>query len=166
LDKIEFSKEKIEKENLIKILEAGWLSPTAKNLQPQKIYVVETNKSIEKLKKATNNLHEANTVIIVCADRDEAYIDNHYTSYNSDAILVTLNMILEATRLGIDNMWIKNFNEDIIQKEFEIEEKVIPVSLILLGYKTDDSIGFTAKDFNKELPVSQRKKFDEIVKYL
>lgn len=166
MEKIEFSEKKIKKEDLTKILEAGWLSPTAKNLQPQKIFVVNTKKGIEKLKKTTNNLHEASTVLIVCSDRNEAYIENHFTSYNTDGILVTLNMILEATRLGIDNMWIKNFNEDIVQKEFEIEKNIMPISLILLGYKTNDSVGFSAKDFNKELPVSQRKTFNEIVKFL
>ena len=166
MEKIEFSEKKIDKENLTKILEAGWLAPTAKNLQPQRIFVVKTKKGIEKLKKATNNIHEASTVLIVCADRNEAYIDNHYTSYNTDGILATLNMILTATSLGIDNMWIKNFKEDIVQKEFKIEENVIPISLILLGYKTKDSVGFTAKDFCVQLPVSQRKAFDKIVQFL
>ena len=43
-----FSDKKIEQELLNKILEAGRLAPTAKNNQPIKIYVVNSNEGMEK----------------------------------------------------------------------------------------------------------------------
>ena len=45
--------EKIKQEDLNKILEAAKLSPTAKNLQRQRLLVVNTEEGIEKVKKCT-----------------------------------------------------------------------------------------------------------------
>ena len=41
-----FKDEQIKKEELDSILEAGRLAPTAKNIQPQKIYVVQSKEGI------------------------------------------------------------------------------------------------------------------------
>ena len=41
-----FKEDKIPKEKLEKILEAGRIAPTAKNNQPQKIYVVKSSEGI------------------------------------------------------------------------------------------------------------------------
>lgn len=53
-EKIEFKDQKISKDDLNRILEAGMLSPTAKSLQPQKIYVIESEKTLSKIQKLTN----------------------------------------------------------------------------------------------------------------
>ena len=44
-----YSNKKPSKEQLMQILEAGRLAPTAYNKQPQKIYVLETEMSLEKM---------------------------------------------------------------------------------------------------------------------
>ncbi|MEI3355584.1 MAG: nitroreductase family protein [Clostridia bacterium] len=44
-EKIEFTDRKNSREDLDRILEAGILTPTAKSLQPQKIYVIESEKN-------------------------------------------------------------------------------------------------------------------------
>ena len=44
---------KIADDVLKKILEVGKLAPTAKNLQPQKIYVVNSKEGLEKIDKAS-----------------------------------------------------------------------------------------------------------------
>ena len=46
-----FKTKTLEKEKIEKILEAGRLAPTAKNNQPQKIYVVESIEGLEKIDK-------------------------------------------------------------------------------------------------------------------
>ena len=46
-----FSDKKVEQEKINLILEAGRLAPTAVNFQPQRIYVLESAESLEKLKK-------------------------------------------------------------------------------------------------------------------
>ena len=45
--------EKIKQEELNKILEAARLSPTAKNMQRERLLVINTEEGIEKIKKCT-----------------------------------------------------------------------------------------------------------------
>ena len=65
-EKIEFKDKKISREDLDRILEAGRLSPTAKSLQPQKIFVVESKKGLDKIQKLTK--YKSPTVLMVCGD--------------------------------------------------------------------------------------------------
>ena len=44
-----FTGEAVRPEDLEKILEAGFYAPTAKNMQPQQIYVVQSDEAIAKL---------------------------------------------------------------------------------------------------------------------
>ena len=48
-----FDGRKIRKEQLDAILEAGRLAPTDKNLQEQKIYVVQSDEGLEKIDRIT-----------------------------------------------------------------------------------------------------------------
>ena len=50
-----FSSREVEKEKLDKILEAGRISPTAKNLQPELIYVVSSSEGLEKILDVLKN---------------------------------------------------------------------------------------------------------------
>ena len=47
----DFSTQQIEKEKLMEILEAGRVAPTAKNLQEQKIYVVQSKEYLDKIEE-------------------------------------------------------------------------------------------------------------------
>lgn len=70
-EKIEFKNIQISKEDLNRILDAGMMSPTAKSLQPQKIYVVESQNGLKKLKDLTN--YYAPTALIVCGNIEQSY---------------------------------------------------------------------------------------------
>ena len=48
-----FGTKKVKKEDLDKILEAARLSPTAKNMQRQRLLVINTKEGIEKIKECT-----------------------------------------------------------------------------------------------------------------
>ena len=48
-----YSERKVDRAKLNDILEAGRLAPTAKNLQEQHIYVVESEDALAKIDKAT-----------------------------------------------------------------------------------------------------------------
>ena len=112
-----FSDKKIEKEKLDKILESARLAPTAKNIEPFKIYVVESKNGIESIDKATRCRYGAPSVLMVCANKDEAYHKGDYSTYEMDACIVSTHMMLEATNIGVDNIWIESFDESILRKE-------------------------------------------------
>ena len=152
-----FSDKKLEKEKLEKILEAGRVAPTAKNNQPIKIIVLEKKESLTKLDQATRCRYHANTVLMICANPEEAYHKGDYSTYEMDACIVATHMMLEATNIGVDNIWIEAFDEEIIRKEFSLPEKWIPICLLPLGYKAEDC------------PINPlhtvRKNLEEIVEY-
>ena len=63
-----FSKERIKKEDLDKILEAGRLAPTAKNNQPQRTLVLETEEDLAKFDECSPCRYGAQTVLLVFYD--------------------------------------------------------------------------------------------------
>jgi nitroreductase len=146
-----FKNEKIKKDQLNKILEAGRLAPTAINFQPQKIYVVQSKEALDKIDKITPCRYNSQTVLIVCSDKNIAWHVEDYSSYETDACIVATHMMLEATNAGVDNIWIGISDADSVKKEFELDNNIEPICLIPLGYKADDYKGNPMHPFRKEL---------------
>ena len=152
-----FSDKELEQDKLDKILEAGRLAPTAKNNQPFKIYIVSSKEGLMKIDNASRCRYGAKTVLIICGNTEEAYHKGDYSTYEMDSCIVATHMMLEATNIGVDNIWIESFDENILREEFNIPSKYIPVCLIPLGYKAVDC------------PINplheKRKNIEDIVEY-
>ena len=133
-----FDSRKIEQEKLNKILEAGRIAPTAKNNQPIKIYVANSSEGINKIDKASRCRYGAETVLIVCGNKEEAYHKGDYTTAEMDSCIVATHMMLEATNIGVDNIWVESFDENILREEFDIPNAYEPFLLMPLGYKAED----------------------------
>lgn len=131
-----FSDRIIEKENLDRILEAGRIAPTAKNNQPVKIYIIQSEDGLKKLDKATPCRYGSQTVLLVCGDKEKSFSKDEHSTYEVDSCIVATHMMLEATNIGIDNIWIDMFDRNVIREEFEIPKNLIPVCLLPLGYKS------------------------------
>ena len=147
----------LEQEKLNKILEAGRIAPTAKNNQPIKIYVVNSSEGLNKIDKASRCRYGAQTVLIICGNKEEAYHKGDYTTFEMDSCIVGTHMILEATNLGVDNIWVESFDENVLRDEFGIPAEFTPVLLMPLGYKAEDCPINPLHDKRKEL--------EEIVEY-
>ena len=55
-----------------------------------------------------------------------------------DACIVATHMMLEATNIEVDNIWVESFDENILREEFNIPNEYTPICLLPLGYRTDD----------------------------
>ncbi len=152
-----FKNDLISDELINKILEAGKLAPTAKNNQPQKIYVVKSKEGLEKIDKASSCRYNAPICLIVASDKNIAWTKGNYSTYEMDACIVATHMMLEATNLGVDNIWIEMFDKNILKQEFNFDANIEPICLIPLGYKTDD-----CKPSHMH---NDRKDLSEIVEY-
>lgn len=153
-----FKTAKIEDYKIEKILNAGRLAPTAKNLQPQKIYVIQSDKALNQVDKITPCRYDAPLCLLVCADKSIAWKNENYSSYESDGAIVATHMILEAANLGLGSLWVRYFNTYQVQKEFNLPENIIPICLIPLGY---------AAEGYKESPLhNQRKELRETTSYI
>lgn len=70
-----FDSRPVEQAVLDQILETGRLAPTAKNMQPQRIYVVRSEVLLAKLRAITAMTFDAPQVLIICADQSEAWVN-------------------------------------------------------------------------------------------
>ena len=131
-----FSDKKVDKDTLLKILEAGRLAPTAKNIQPIKIYVVESEEGFKSIDKASPCRYNAPVVLVVCGDKNKAFTKGEHSTYEVDASIVATHMMLEATNIGVDNIWVDMFDRDILREEFSIPEDLVPVCILPAGYKS------------------------------
>lgn len=98
-----FDSRPVEQDVLDQILETGRLAPTAKNLQPQRIYVVRSEALLAKLRAITTMTFDAPQVLIICADPSEAWVNpfNGRSSAEMDASIVAAHMMLQMQELGI-----------------------------------------------------------------
>ena len=68
-----FSKYPVSDTKLNMILEAGRLAPSAKNLQPTRIFVVKSEEALSRLRKV-HPCYNAPVVLIVCCRNEEAWV--------------------------------------------------------------------------------------------
>ncbi len=151
-----FKDEKVNKEQLDKILEAGRLAPTAKNIQPQKVYVIDSDDALNKINECSPCIYGAKTVLLVCSDKETAFHKENYSTYEMDACIVATHMLLEATNVGVDSVWVEMFDNNKVKSLFNISFE--PICLIPLGYKTDDYVPSPMHSIRKDI--------NEIVEYL
>ncbi|WP_124066305.1 nitroreductase family protein [Clostridium sp. E02] len=137
-----FTNQKVEKEKLDQIIEAGRVAPTAVNYQPQRILVIENNDSLDKLKECTHYHFHAPMALLICYDKTASW----KRSYDQedmgivDASIVTTQMMLQAADLGLGTTWVGHFDPEKIKKAFAIPSELVPVALLPLGYPSEESV--------------------------
>ncbi len=149
----------IEKEKLDRILRAGQISPTAANRQPQKITVLQSAEAIEKVRQLTPYAFNAPTILMICADREEAWtaVDGHNSAYVDAAIVIT-QMMLQAWDEGIGSCWVRGFDKNKLVEAFDLPANLELVALLPIGYPAGNA-----------KPAAwhySRKPLDEMVSYL
>lgn len=155
-----FNDSKITAQQLNEILEAGRLAPTAKNLQEQHIYVVQSEEGLAKIDKVTPCRYGATTVLVVAFDKNNVftYPGGKRDSGIEDASIVATHMILAAHNAGIDSCWINFFDPEVLAKELNLPENEEVLMLLNLGF---------AAEGTKALPNHfNRKELTQTVSYL
>ncbi len=150
-----YKDERVEKEKLEQILQAAHVAPSAVNLQPVRLLVVQEREGLDKISKAANIYH-APLAIIVCSDHAIAWkrpFDNKQTT-DIDASIVTDHMMLEATELGLGTVWVCYFKPDIIKKEFELPDTLEPVNILVIGYSDEEPMP-SNRHRESRIPLSQ-----------
>ena len=133
----------VKKSKLNAILETGRIAPTAKNIQPQKIYVLETEQAIEKINKVCKCIYGASTVLLVCYDKNAVWVNPFNPNLNSgetDCAIVLTHMMLEAQNQGVNSVWVKFFDPEEVRKEFNLPENIVPADIMPLGYGCEDAV--------------------------
>jgi nitroreductase len=146
----------VEEEKLLKVLEAGRLAPSAKNMQDWKFIVVRDGEKRQRLSVAAKNqsfVAQAPVVIAACGTVTDYIMTCGQYTYPIDVAIAIGHMSLEAIDLGLGTCWIGAFYEDKVKEILGVPNNIRVVVMMALGYPA-------------ELPASRtRKKLEEIVAY-
>ena len=136
-----FENKHLEQEVIDKILACGHIAPTGCNYQPQRILVLNTDESIEKLKKCTKSHFNAPTAMLVCYNKNESWVRKYDGALSApvDASIVTTHLMLMAHSLGVGSCWVMHFDPYALREEFNIPENYEPHALLVMGYPHPDS---------------------------
>lgn len=154
------SSKAVPADKLTAILEAARVAPTAKNLQEQKIYVIQSEENLAKVDAATPCRYGAPVVICVAFNKNNVftYPGDKRDSGIEDASIVATHMMLAAYNEGIDSCWLNFFDPDLLAKSLALPADEEILMLLDLGYAAEGA-GPLANH-------SSRKALDETVKYI
>ena len=156
-----YSDRPVEPEKLALILEAGRNAPTAHNLQPQRIFVIQSPEALEKADGCMGSHFHPPVSLAVACDLEEAWKretdgKNHG---EIDAAIAATQMMLQAADLGLGTTYIGVFDPEVLKTEFPEELKgLTPIALLPLGYPAEGA--------HPSRLHADRKPLEEIAKYL
>ena len=106
-----YSDKKVEREKLEAVLEAGRLAPTARNLQEQHVYVLESREALDKFDIETPCRYGAPTVLVVAFD---------------------------TTNQGLNSCWINGLDPEKLHKALGLPENEEILMAMDLGYAAEE----------------------------
>lgn len=132
----------VEDEKIQEIIKAGMGAPTARNTQCEKIYVLKSKESIEKIRKITPCAFNAPLVILTCGNEDTKCCVSFTgrSLMETDVAIINTHMMLKATELGLGTCWVCYFDPELVSKEFNIPDNEKPLNLLVVGYKSDSAV--------------------------
>lgn len=136
-----FSDKKVEQKDIDILLEAARLSPSAKNLQPTRILVIQSDDSLEKLKQCTQFHFDAPLAMLICYDSSIAYtreVDN-YCFGADDASIATTHIMMAAADIGLGTTWVGKFEPAVVSETYNLPKNYIPLAILPIGHPAEDS---------------------------
>lgn len=138
-----FTDEKLNQDQIRKLLEAAMAAPSAVNLKPWKFIVVEDVDILSSLRKALPfGKFNAKTAIVVCGDLGmlkKPIVEQFWIQGCSAA---TENILLAATAMGLGSVWCGvhpiPLVEGAVRRALQIPKGVIPLNVIYLGYPAEE----------------------------
>ena len=133
----------VEREKLDYILKAGSIAPTAKNLQPQRIYVLQSEGALKTIAELTPCGFGAKTVLLFtyCADEEwKNPLQEGVRSGVEDVSIVATHVMLAAASLGLGTCWVNFFANRRLEEALGIPGNERSVLLMPVGYPAKDSV--------------------------
>lgn len=134
-----FKQERISKELVEKLLDAGICAPTASNIQPWRFIVVDDPSTLEMIRKVSPGYFGgAPLAIIVCSDRRRSYelggrIARDYLSI-VDCAIAAGYILLAAQALGLGGCCVKSFSAPAIREILGIPREIEPELMLVIGW--------------------------------
>ena len=145
----------VEAEKLHRIMRAGYLAPTAKNEQRNKLIAVTDPDLRGRLVAACRGqkfVGEAPVVLVACANDERTMICGQ-SARSMDCAIAMSFMRLQAIEEGLQGCWLGWYDPEQVRKVLNIPLDYVVVSVMPIGYPA------------KEGQRSPKKPMEEIVVY-
>lgn len=132
-----FADKSIEEDKILRVLEAGRLAPSAKNLQEWRYVIVKDKDLRKKVAVAANNQYfiaEAPVIIVGCATMADYVLTCGQPAHSIDLAISMDHMTLQAVEEGLGTCWIGAFKEEEVKKLLNIPPEMRVVEIMPLGY--------------------------------
>ena len=155
-----FSDRAVEKDKLDKIIEAAIAAPTAKNIQPWKLWVLQSEDALVKVRSATPCHFGASVVLALGGYAGDAFVrpSDNRNFEDVDAAIVGTHIMMEVQDIGLGTTWVGFFDEAKMKELFSDMAEYDLVALFPIGYPADD---VTPADRH-----GQRKAKEALVRYV
>jgi|GEM_PF-684031 len=143
-----YTDKKVDIELLKKCVEAALLSPSARNLQPWKYFIVTDEKYVSELIKITqedgkNGFVSNITSFIVAVNKtSDVTVRDHKCSHDYsvfDPGLSVAHLVLQAAELGLGTCILGWFDADKVTELFKLPDNQSPIVLIPVGYPANET---------------------------
>ncbi|MDD3999986.1 MAG: nitroreductase family protein [Bacilli bacterium] len=131
----------IEKEKIELMLRAAMQAPSARNQRPWRFLVITKRSELDRLSEVASNLRilkESQAAIFTFFRKDNLLSP---LFVQQDMSVATMNILLQATELGIGNCWLGLYPNmervNLVNKALGTPEGLEVFSLISLGYPKD-----------------------------
>ena len=136
-----FTDKVVDEITLNKILEAARIAPTARNRQPQKLYVITKKEDLAKIDVVTKCRYNAPMVIAIGYDKEVVSAIPSFENRNFgdiDTSIVITHMILQAEELGVQTCWVGAYEHGKAEQVLGIPANVELTALLPIGYAAEN----------------------------
>ena len=137
-----YSDKPVPKAVLDQILEAGNVAPTAKNLQSQRIYVLQSQEMLAKLDALTPCRYGAPLVLVFTYDTEDVWKNPYEAGIDAgieDVSIVATHIMLAAAALGVGTTWCNLFPNSKLEKALGLPARERSVLYMDMGYADADA---------------------------
>ena len=131
----------VEADKVERILQAAIAAPTAKNIQPYKLWKVASKEAMDKLKQTTHFTFGAELALIVGVKRDGAFV-RPFDGVNFaqiDGAIVATHIMLAVQAEGLGTTWVGYFDAPKMQELFPEMKDYELIAVFPIGYPADDA---------------------------
>lgn len=151
----------VEKDKLLRILDAGRLAPSAANRQPWKFYLISESANLAKVHQCYSRswFRQAPHILVVAGKQEQAWtraVDG-YNSIETDLAIAMDHIILAAADEGIGSCWIAAFDYSKLKTLGLFDENEVIFAITPLGYPGSSHSPRPGKD---------RKALDEVAIFI
>ncbi|MFA6832493.1 MAG: nitroreductase family protein [Bacteroidaceae bacterium] len=141
-----YTDQKVLRDDLKMICNAGMHAPSAVNRQPWAFVIVDDKSLLQRLGEElpyAKMTKEASAAIVVCGNLDTTYPNKQVNYWVMDCAAATENMLLQIESMGLGAVWTAVFPEEdrvkIVRQILDIPDYLVPLNLCPIGYPAHKS---------------------------